>query len=94
MSSSTNIIFGLVVVAIGLSALFFRRYPGQQMSYESASKKYITANERKISIYDGIYCLIFGVIYMVPGSLPLVFLALFLIAYYPLKMTLLKLKLL
>lgn len=94
MSSSSNIIFGLVIIALGIYGILFRKYPGQRISYESARKKYPTANERKITLFDGVFCIIFGAIYMIPGSLPLIFLAVFLIAYYPLKLTLLKAKLL
>ena len=91
--SSTNIAFGLVIMAIGIYGIVFRNYPGKQISYDSARKKYPTASERKITLFDGVFCIIFGVIYMIPGIVPLVVLAIFLIAYYPIKVTLLKHKL-
>lgn len=94
MSSSSNIVFGIVIILIGIYAIFTNKYPGKQISFESARKKYHTANERKITLFDSIFCIIFGAIYMIPGSLPLLVLAIFLIAYYPIKLTLLRLKLL
>jgi len=94
MSSSSNIIFGLVIIAIGIYGIMLNKYPGKQISYESARKKYPTANARKITLFDGIFCIIFGAVYMIPGIMPLLFLGIFLIAYYPIKLTLLRLKLL
>ncbi|HEY8909961.1 MAG TPA: hypothetical protein VIM51_06725 [Desulfosporosinus sp.] len=91
--SPTNIAFGLMVMAIGMYAIAFRKYPGKQMSYDSARKKYPTASERKLTWFDGIFCILFGVIYMIPGIAPLVALATLLIAYYPVKVMFLKLKL-
>ena len=93
MSFSNNIIFGIVIMAIGIYGIAFNKYPGKQISYDSASKKYSTANERRITLLDGIFCIIFGLVYMMPGIVALVFLAIMLIAYYPIKVTLLKLKL-
>ena len=91
--SPINIVFGLVIMAIGIYGIAFSKYPGKQISYDSARKKYNSANERKITLFDGVFCIIFGVVYMIPGLFPLIFLALFLMAYYPIKMIFLKLKL-
>ena len=92
MSPST-IAFGLVIIAIGIYGIGFNKYPGQQISYDSARKKYKTANERRITLFDGTFCILFGVVYMIPGIVTLFFLASLLLAYYPIKVMLLKFKL-
>lgn len=92
MSPTNNIIFGIVIVAIGIYGIVFNKYPGKQISYDSARKKYSTANERRITWFDGFFCILFGVVYMIPGITPLIILAIMLIAYYPIKVTLLKFK--
>lgn len=92
MSPSNNIVFGIVIVVIGIYGIVFNKYPGKQISYDSASKKYSSANGRRITVFDGIFCIIFGLVYMIPGIAALVFLAIMLIAYYPIKVMLLKLK--
>ena len=89
--SSTNIIFGLIVSLMGIYAIVFNKYPGKQASYENAKKKYNTVNERKLTVFDGVFCIIYGVAY---ALLPLYFLAVLLIAYYPVRIISLKLKLL
>jgi len=90
MSPSNNLVFGLVIMAIGIFGISFNKYPGRQMSYDSARKNYTTANARKITLFDGIFCIIFGGVYMLPGIVALIFLAIFLVAYYPIKVILLK----
>ena len=57
---------------------------------ENAKKKYSTENERKISIFDGGFCITYGVAYAI---LPIPFLVILLLAYYPTRIGLLKLKL-
>lgn len=91
--SSSNIVLGLVIMAIGIYGIAFNKYPGKQMSYDSARKKYDTANERRITLFDGVFCLIFGGAFMIPGIFTLFFLAILLIAYYPIKVTFLKFRL-
>lgn len=87
--SSTNIIFGLIISLIGVYAIALNKYPGKQVSYESAKKKYNTVNERKLTIFDGGFCIAYGVAYVL---LPIYILAIMLIAYYPVRTMLLKLK--
>ena len=88
-SNISNIILGLIVVAIGISAIVFNKYPGKEMSYENAKKKYNTVSERKVTIFDGIFCIIYGATYM---SLGVIFLAILLLAYYPIRVICLKYK--
>ena len=66
--SPSNIILGLIVVAIGIYAIVFNKYPGKEISYENAKKKYSTASERKVTLFDGIFCIIYGVAYAIIGS--------------------------
>ena len=91
--SPSDIVFGLVIIAIGIYGIAFGKYPGKQISYDSARKKYNTANERRITLFDGVFCIIFGVVYTIPGIFSLYSLAILLIAYYPIKVTFLKFKL-
>ncbi|HBW35268.1 hypothetical protein [Desulfosporosinus sp. BICA1-9] len=91
--SHSNIVLGLIIMAIGMYGIAFNKYPGKQISYDAAKKNYKTANERRITLFDGIFCIIFGVVYMIPGMVVLFPLALLLIGYYPIKVTLLKHKL-
>ena len=88
--SSSNIIFGLMVVAVGIYAIIYNKYPGKIVSYENAKKKYSTANERKLTIFDGGFCITYGVAYAFLG---VPFLLILLLAYYPARIVLLKLKL-
>lgn len=87
--SSTNTIIGLLISIIGIYAIALNKYPGKQVSYESAKKKYSTVNERKLTLFDGIFCIAYGVEYMFLGMF---FLAIMLIAYYPVRTILLKYK--
>ena len=87
--SSSNIIFGLIISLIGFYAIVFNKYPGKQVSYESAKKKYDTVNERKLTLFDGIFCMAYGIAYMFLG---IYILAIMLVAYYPVRTMLLKLK--
>ena len=88
--SPTNIMFGLVVVAVGIYAIVCNKYPGKDISYENAKKKYSTANERKVTLFDGIFCIMYGIAYM---SLGMIFLVVLLLAYYPARIICLKFKL-
>ena len=88
--SSTNIMLGLVIVAIGIYAIVFNKYPGKEMSYENAKKRCSTANERKVTLFDGVFCIIYGVAYI---SLGIISLAVLLLAYYPIRIVFLKHKL-
>ena len=88
--SSYNIILGLLVIAIGIYAIVFNKYPGKEISYESAKRKYNTVNERRVTLFDGIFCIIYGVAYT---SLGMIFLAILLVAYYPVRTIFLKLRL-
>lgn len=85
--SPTNIILGLMVVALGIYAIIFNKYPGKEISYENARKKYSTANERKITLFDGVFCITFGVAY---ASLGMIFLVIVMLAYYPVRTIFLK----
>jgi uncharacterized membrane protein len=89
--SSSNIIFGLIVVAVGVYAIIYNKYPGKIVSYENAKKKYSTANERKVTIFDGGFCITYGIAYALLG---VPYLIILLIAYYPARIALLKFKLL
>ena len=84
-----NFALGIIVIAVGIYAIVFNKYPGKEISYENARKKYITADERKITLFDGIFCILYGVAYM---SLGMIFLAILLLAYYPVRIIFLKLK--
>ncbi|MBX4258720.1 hypothetical protein KTC96_14880 [Clostridium estertheticum] len=88
--SSTNIMLGLAIIAIGIYAIVFNKYPGKEMSYENAIKRCNTANERKVTLFDGIFCIIYGVAYITLG---MIVLAILLLAYYPVRILFLKLKL-
>jgi len=83
----SNIILGLIIIAVGIYAIVFNKYPGKEISYENAHKKYITANERKVTLFDGIFCIVYGVAYMFLG---LIFLLILLLAYYPVRIIFLK----
>jgi len=87
--SPSNIMLGLIVVAIGIYAIALNKYPGKEMSYENAKKKYNTASERKVTLFDGIFCIIYGSAYISLGMISLVIL---LLAYYPIRIICLKLK--
>ena len=87
--SPTNIMLGLAVIAIGISAIAFNKYPGKLVSYENAKKKYDTVNERKLTIFDGGFCMVYGVAYAV---LEVPILVVLLLAYYPVRIALLKSK--
>jgi hypothetical protein len=80
-------------MAIGLSGIAFNKYPGKQISYASAKKRYPTAKERRVTLFDGLFCIIFGVVYMLPGGLVLFLLAGVLMGYYPIKLILLRFEL-
>lgn len=88
--SSTNIMMGLVIIAIGIYAIVFNKYPGKERSYENAIKRCNTANERKVTLFDGIFCIIYGVAFITLG---MILLAILLLAYYPVRILFLKLKL-
>ena len=83
----SNIILGLIIIAVGIYAIVFNKYPGKEISYENAHKKYITANERKVTLFDGIFCIVYGVAYIFLG---LIFLLILLLAYYPVRIIFLK----
>ena len=87
--SPTDIILGLMVIAVGIYAIAFNKYPGKEVSYENAVKKYSTVNERRVTLFDGIFCIIYGVAYM---SLGMIFLVILLLAYYPARTIFLKLR--
>jgi uncharacterized membrane protein len=87
---ATNILFGIAIIAIGIYAIAFNKYPGKEMSFENAKMKYSTANERKVVLFDGIFCIIFGVAYILLG---MIFLSILLLAYYPIRIVFLKWKL-
>ncbi len=89
MSSTSNIILGILIFIVGVSAVAFNKYPGKKMSYENAKKKFSTADERRITLFDGVFCMIFGLAYI---KLGLLYLTVLLIAYYPVRFILLKLK--
>ena len=86
----SNTVLGLLVIAIGIYAIACNKYPGKLVSYENAKKKYDTVNERKLTIFDGSFCIVYGVAYAV---LEVPFLAVLLLAYYPVRIALLKSKL-
>ena len=85
--STSNITFGLLIVAVGIYAIVYNKYPGKLVSYENAKKKYDTANERRLTIFDGVFCILYGVVYML---LEVPFLLILLLAYYPVRIALLK----
>jgi uncharacterized membrane protein len=85
--SSSNIILGLIIIAVGIYAIVFNKYPGKEISYENAKKKYSTVSERKVTLFDGVFCIIYGVAY---ASLGLIVLAILLLAYYPIRLLCLK----
>jgi uncharacterized membrane protein len=86
----SNIILGMIVMAVGIYAIIFNKYPGKEISYENAHKKYITANERKVTLFDGVFCIVYGAAYTFLG---MIFLAILLLAYYPVRIIFLKHKL-
>jgi len=88
--SPSNIIFGLVVVAVGIYAIVYNKYPGKEISYENAKKKYKTVNERRVTLFDGIFCILYGISYM---SLGMIFIVILMLAYYPVRIIFLKLRL-
>lgn len=87
--NTSNIIFGILIIVIGIYAIALNRYPGKDVSYENALKKYKTVNARKLVIFDGGFCIVFGLAYM---SLKLIFLIIIFIGYFPLREVLLKYK--
>ena len=88
--NSSNVTIGIIVILIGIFAIAFNKYPGKTASFENAKKKYGSANERKIAIFDGVFCIIYGIAYMTLG---LLLLTILLVAYYPTRILFLKLKL-
>jgi len=87
---TTNTFFGILVMVVGLYAIIYNKYPGKLTSYENAKKKYDTVNERKLTVFDGSFCVIYGAAYI---FLEVPFLFILLIAYYPVRILLLKNKL-
>jgi uncharacterized membrane protein len=87
--SPSNITLGLLVVAVGIYAIVCNKYPGKVVSYENAKKKYDTVNERRLAIFDGSFCIIYGVVY---AFLETPFLVILLLAYYPVRIALLRFK--
>jgi len=87
--SAANIIFGTIICVIGVYAIALGKYPGQLVSYENAKKKYNTVNQRKLTLFDGIFCITYGLAYAFLGIYTL---AILLIAYYPVRIILLKYK--
>jgi len=87
---TSNILFGSLITLIGIYAILFNKYPGRKVSYENAKKKYNTVNERKLTLFDGVFCITYGVTYMI---LPIYVLAAMLVAYYPVRAIFLKNKL-
>ena len=85
-----NFALGIIVIAVGIYAIVFNKYPGKEMSYENAKKRCSTANERKVTLFDGVFCIIYGVAYI---SLGIISLAVLLLAYYPIRIVFLKHKL-
>lgn len=85
---SSNITFGIMIIAIGIYAIALNKYPGKQISHENAKKKFPQIEERKISLFDGIFCVIFGLLYMREG---IILLAILFLAYYPTRLIFLKL---
>jgi uncharacterized membrane protein len=86
----SNTFFGILVAVVGLYAIIYNKYPGKLVSYENAKKKYDTVNERKLTIFDGSFCMIYGAAYI---FLEVPFLFILLVAYYPVRLILLKNKL-
>lgn len=87
--SSSNITLGLLIIAVGIYAVAYNKYPGKLTSYENAKRKYSTVNERKLTIFDGGFCIVYGVAY---ALLQLPFLLILLLAYYPVRIVLLRFK--
>lgn len=52
-------------------------------------KEYNTANERRITLFDGIFCIVYGAAYM---SVGIIYLVVLLLAYYPVRIIFLKLR--
>ena len=86
---TANIVFGALIMIMGVYAIALNKYPGKDASYENAVKRHKSVNERKLALFDGGFCLVFGLAYMVIGT---IFLAILLIAYFPLREMLLKFK--
>ncbi|WP_291633983.1 hypothetical protein [Clostridium sp.] len=86
---SSDTILGMMVIAVGVYAIVFNKYPGKEISYENAKKKYNTVNERRVALFDGIFCIIYGITY---ASLGMIFLLILMLAYYPIRIIFLKLR--
>jgi len=89
---TTDRILGIVIIVLGIYAIFTDKYPGKNESYESLKKKYKEANQKKVALFDGIFCILFGLIYLFTKGMT--FLIIMLILYIPLKMLFAKLKVL
>jgi uncharacterized membrane protein len=85
-----NTFFGILVVVVGVYAIIYNKYPGKLVSYENAKKKYNTVSERRLTVFDGSFCVIYGAAYI---FLEVPFLFILLVAYYPIRLLLLKNKL-
>jgi len=87
--SWSNITLGLLVVVIGIYAIVCNKYPGKEVSYENAKKKYDSVNERRLTVFDGSFCIVYGVAY---ALLEMPVLVVLLLAYYPVRIALLRFK--
>lgn len=96
----TATILGILFIGIGLSAIFFKKYPNQNVSLEALQRKNknTTINVKKMCIIDGTFYSICGLLFLSFGiffkaikqSTPLftgsiVLLIVLLAAYYPIK---------
>lgn len=90
--TSIDKIFGIMIIIIGIYAIFTNKYPGKNESYERLKKKYGEASQKKVALFDGIFCIIFGLIYIFTKGMTA--LIIMFILYFPLKILFAKFKLL
>jgi len=89
---TTNRIFGILIIVLGIYAIFTNKYPGKNESYERLKKKYGEVSQKKVAVFDGIFCIIFGLIFLLTKGMTALIIIFFL--YFPIRIVFAKFKIL
>jgi uncharacterized membrane protein HdeD (DUF308 family) len=88
--TSISRMLGIVIIIIGIYAIFTNKYPGKNESYERLKKKYGEVSQKRVALFDGIFCIIFGLIYIFTEGMTI--LIIMFVLYFPLKILFAKFK--